>query len=157
MTYHIGNLTVAYLALIIPFVVVLLLGVTTYLRRPSYRRRFTGLRLLWEMWFSTIALGVILFGVFGWYLFWRPFYNITITPDGTWQLEYAMLRRNVSVDPANIRALSITDERLPIRRSGQQRQYVLIELNDGRVFSSAPAAQSDINQLVEQLRSRLSG
>lgn len=157
MTYHVGNLTVAYLALIIPFVVVLLLGIATYLRRASYRRRFTGLRLLWEMWFSTIALGVILFGLFGWYLFWRPFYSITITPGGTWELQYAVFARNVSVDPADIRALRIADEWLPIRRSGRPRQYMLVELNDGRVFSSAPAAQSDIAQLVEQLRSRLSG
>lgn len=133
MTVQIGSPTLATLALLIPLVTAALLWGSTWLRRASYRRRFSGWRRAWEMWVSNALLTIALFGVFYWYLFWRPFYTVTTRPDGAWSLDYQMPARSVTLAASEVRRVSVEPDLLPLR----QRRVVRIELNDGRTFTSA--------------------
>lgn len=150
MTYTIGNLPLAYLMLLIPVGVSGVLWLGVFLRRTSYSHRFKGWRLVWEMWLSSLLLTVVLFGGVYWYLFWQPFYTITMQPDTTWSLGYALPARSMVVAPAQIQTLSIEPDWLPIR-SANRRHIIRMHLQDGRAFTSAPLRQSDAEQILQRL------
>lgn len=154
MTYDVGNRSAAYLMLIIPLVASGLLWLSVFLRRSSYHRRFHGWRLAWEMWGSSILISAVLFGGFYWYLFWYPFYTVTLSPDGAWSLGYDLPARTVTIAAAQIDAVRLEDERLPLVRPGR-RQYLLVVLRDGRSFTGAPMIRPNATYLLEQLRARL--
>ncbi len=153
--FHFGSFTTSLLAMAIPALAVLLLWLNVYLRRDSYRRRFQGWRLVWEMWGSTVLLSLVAFGVFYWYLFWRPFYTVTLQPDGAWTLTYVLPTRDVRMAPSDIAALAVQDERLPILRTRRLWQYLVVELRDGRAFFSAPLDRDEAGRLLQQLRAHL--
>lgn len=155
MTYPIGNLTAAYLAMAIPALTALALWASVWLRRDSYRRRFTGWRLAWETWISTALLTAVLFGLFYWYLFWRPFYAISVTPDGRWALVYALPNRQVRGAADQVVRISLQDDPLPFPRLRRSRQQIVVELREGRTFFSAPGDGAEATRLLDELRARL--
>lgn len=155
MTYETGQLATSYLWLLIPTAATLLLWLSVWVRRDSYRRRFQGRRLFWEMWGSTIVLSAILFGLFYWYLYWRPFYAVTVQPDGDWTLVYALPTREVHIPAADIAYVTLQPEELfPVRNKGH-RQYVLVTLVDGRTYTSAPMGPGEAPAYLAQLRQHL--
>jgi hypothetical protein len=107
------------------------------------------------LWLSQLLISALLIGAFYWYLFQRPFYAVRVLPDGQWALVYALPTRETRVTPVEISALTTENELLPIRRAGQRRQQLVIELRDGRHFISAPAPQDDIAVRRQELRSRI--
>lgn len=154
MTYSTGSLGIAYLTLLIPLLVSLLLWVSVVIRRESYYRRFQGWRLAWEMWLSSILFTGLLFGAFYWYLFWQPFYTITIEPNGSWSLQYVLPARDISVVPTRIQMVALEDDWLPTRRAGR-RQIVRIQLQDGLSFTSGPLPRLTAEQLLQNLNAQL--
>lgn len=155
MIYETGQLATAYLWLLIPTAVTLLLWLSVWVRRDSYRRRFQGRRLFWEMWGSTILLSVILFGLFYWYLYWRPFYAVTVQPDGNWVLTYALPTREVTIPAEQIAGVTLEEEKLfPVRNKGH-RQFVVVTLTDGRTYTSAPMGPGEAPAYLAQLQQHL--
>jgi hypothetical protein len=150
MTYQVGNRVIAYLVFVIPVVTSGILWLSVGLRRASYRRRFQGWRFVWEMWLSTALLTMLLFGGFYWYLFWRPFYSITVPTTGTLVVQYMLPAREVQIETDDIRAVRVATEPIPLRRDSR-RQYVQIELANGRTLISAPTASSAAADLHRQL------
>ncbi len=156
MTYHTGQLTMSTLWLLLPAGVALLLWATVWLRRDSYRRRFQGKRLFWEMWGSTLVLTVFLFALFYGYLFWRPFYAVTVQPGGEWVLTYTLPEREVRFPPDAIDTVTLEPEKLfPARHKGH-RQFVTITLTDGRTFTSVPMGPATAPVFMARLQHHLS-
>lgn len=151
ISYETGQLTTSYLTLLLPTAVALLLWGSVWLRRASYRQRFQGKRLFWEMWGSTVLLTVGLFAIFYWYLFWRPFYTVTIFPEEEWALGYVLPEREARFPAEAIESITLRPERLLLARNRGRRQLIVVELVDGRVFTSAPLSLPDAQTLVGQL------
>lgn len=129
--------------MMIPAIVVALLGLTTYLRQASYRRRFSGWRLVWEMWGSTILLSFLLFTLFYWYLFWRPFYRAEVRPDGSWAVMKMLPAREIIFTPNNIEEILLEPETIPPFQFRVRRELMTIRLADGQELVSAPMTPSD--------------
>lgn len=155
MLFSIGSLTTSLLALLIPVSVVILLWVSLLRRRASYRRRFRGWRLSWETWGSASLISLVLLGIFYWYLFWQPFYTLTIQPDAIWTVSYALPARRVDLAPSEIATLTVAEERLPIIRLRWTRRYLVIQLHDGRTLISAPTDRDEADRLLQSLQTYL--
>lgn len=153
MRYDTGQLITSYLSLLIPMLVTLLLWGSVWLRRESYRRRFQGKRLFWEMWGSTLLLTITLAVLFYWYLFWRPFYTVTVLPEGEWALHYVLPEREARFPAHTIESVALRPERLIPARNRGNRQFVVVQLIDGRVFTSAPLRLPEAQTLTAQLQS----
>lgn len=155
MNYTFSSPLSAYVAMGIPVFVTLLLWCSIWLRRASYYQRFTGWRLWWEMWGSTILLSVMLLGVFYWYLFWRPFYQLSIRPDNVWVMHYAFPARSVAVDTTRIQRIDNPIAQIPFIRFRPGRQSIEIVLDNGRVLRSAMLASEDAELIFRALQAHL--
>ena len=152
MIFSFGSFTASLLTMLIPAAAIALLWWSVLRRRDYYRRRFRGWRLAWETWGSASLISLVLLGAFYWYLFWRPFYTLTIQPDTTWTVTYALPMRSVELAPSEIAALTVEEERLPpIIGPRVPRRYLVIQLHDGRTLFSAPTDRDEADQLLQRL------
>lgn len=149
MTYHLGDPAISTWAMLIPAIASGILWLSVWVRRDYYLRRFHGWRLVWELWISNLVISGLLIGGFYWYLYWRPFYTLEVDRPTGLQLSYVVPGRVVVITPDELLEVRTETEFLPIRRRGDPRQMLVIELVDGRHLVSAPDEASVVEDVTE--------
>jgi hypothetical protein len=150
--YDVGNVATAVVVMAVPAVAIALLWLTVVVRRDVYRRRYRGWRLFWEAAGSTLLISLVLAGLFFWYLFWRPFYTITVAPDGGWTLGYILPKREVQLTAPEVATLALREDRLPFLRKRWQPRYLALVTTGGRTYYGAPMDGKRAGLLMTQLR-----
>lgn len=130
-----GNIAAALFFLSLPLIVVVAGGVAA--RRGADRAR---LRMVRRFWYLPVLLPLALYcGVVYRWLFFDQFYSVTITDDGTWQLEYFLPRRVKTLSANQIAEInSFTGDLWTYRMV-----RILIATTDGRRLMSAQVSRAD--------------
>ena len=155
-TYPIQSLTNGVLYMAVPVVALAILWLVVQRRAASYRRKYKGSRLWWVLWGSPLLISLLAIVPFYYFLFWEPFYTLTVETDGTWTLVYYLPGRETRLNPADIATVTVEDDNIPaVIDNNRPRQRLVLTTGSSGRYRSALLPQEEAQTLLSQLQTRL--
>jgi hypothetical protein len=155
-TYPIQPLTNGLLFMAVPVFALAVLWLVVRRRAAAYRRKYQGPRLRWALWGSPLLITLLAIVPFYYFLFWEPFYTLTIEPDDTWTLSYHLPGRETRLNPADITTVTVEDDTIPaVIDNNRPRQHLVITTGSGGRYRSALLPREAAQSLLSQLQTRL--
>ena len=136
----------------IPLVVAALLWLADRHHGEYYRSKYSGARLHWARWGSSLLISLLVAVPFYFLLFWQPFYSVTVASEGTVTLVYELPRREVTLQPDDIATLTVEDDNIPaFVDNNRPRQRLVLTTTTGDRYVSMLAARAHVQRLLTQL------